>query len=257
VRFCLGHDGSLAIGAPAVNTFAFWPPMRGLGRYYELTITCRGEADEVTGYFINIRDIDAAARQTALPLIAAAVQGRRGAALGPLLRDIMLALDEPLNQTVAIVELALTPTYRLAIETDDMGTLLITNDYEFSAAHRLHAEQLSDDENRAVFGKCNNPAGHGHNYRVQVTVRGGLDATGEPVAIEKLDELVDRVAIEPLDHKHLNTDVPEFARLNPSVENIARVIYEMLSEPVKPLGVTLEQVKVWETGKTACTYRAT
>jgi 6-pyruvoyltetrahydropterin/6-carboxytetrahydropterin synthase len=255
----VGNDGSLAADAPVVNAYAFWPPMRGLGRYYELTITCRGEADRVTGYFINIRDIDTAVRRAALPMISDAVAGRRSDDLGPLLRDMLGAIDAALNSTVVQVEWALSPTYRIMIRKDGahpMGITLLTNEYEFSAAHRLHAPELSDEQNREIFGKCNHPSGHGHNYRVQVTVRQGTkDHSGPIVAVERLDELVDRVAIAPLDHKHLNVDVAEFKGMNTSVENIAKVVFEMLRGPVRELGVELEEVRVWETGKTSCIYR--
>ena len=253
IRFCLSADGTLATDAPAANTFAAWPPMRGLGRYFELEITCRGQADPGTGYFINIKTIDQAARKAALPLVSDAA--RTGQPAPELMRGIFSGVDAELGGCVVRVELSLTPTYRVAIEGADMDSVLISQQYEFAAAHRLNAPELSEAENRRIFGKCNNPAGHGHNYRIEVTVRSPIDAAGNCVAIEKLDELVDRAAVQKLDHKHLSVDVPEFARLNTSVENIARVVYGMLKDAARQLGVKLEQVRVWETGKTVCTYR--
>jgi 6-pyruvoyltetrahydropterin/6-carboxytetrahydropterin synthase len=255
IRFCLSHDGTLASDAPADNTYAAWPPMRGLGRYYELTVTCRGEVDPMTGFFMNIKRIDEAARAAALPLVARAAGTDRAARLGELLRDMMQALGRPLDQSVTALELGLTPTYSLRIESGAMDQALITQRYEFSAAHRLHAEELSAQENRRVFGKCNNPAGHGHNYHLEVTVRGPIGADGCVAPIEHLDALVNRAVIEKLDHKHLDQDVPQFASLNTTVENIARVIYGELREPLAGAGLELDQVRVWETGKTVCTYR--
>lgn len=255
VRFCLNPDGSLAADASRGNTFAAWPPMRGLGRYYELRVDCRGEADPVTGYFMNIKRIDEAARDTALPLVAGAAQGIRPASLGMLMRDIITELDVSLDRSVIAAALRLTPTYTITIEAPHMDRVLIHQRYEFSAAHRLHADELSDEENAEIFGKCNNPAGHGHNYRLEVAVRSPVDSEGGVAAIEKIDDLINETVIENLDHKHLNLDVPQFADLNPSVENIARVIHGMLADEVKRLGVELDQVKVWETAKTACTYR--
>ncbi|MGB0768997.1 MAG: 6-carboxytetrahydropterin synthase, partial [Phycisphaeraceae bacterium] len=132
--------------------------------------------------------------------------------------------------------------------------VLIRQRYEFSAAHRLHVQALSDRENREVFGKCNNPAGHGHNYRVEVAARCPIDDHGQTLDPADLDAVVDERCIERLDHKHLNDDVPEFADLNPSVENIVKVVWSMLDGKL-PGRATLDEVRVWETGKTVCAYR--
>jgi len=255
IRFCLAQDGSLSADAPRDNTYAAWPPMRGLGSYYELTVTCRGEADAATGYFMNIKRIDEAARAAGLPLVSAAAQSRDPAPLGRLLCDIIAAIDVELDRSVAAVALRLTPTYSLAIEKHSMAHVLVSQRYEFSAAHRLHAPALSDEENRRFFGKCNNPAGHGHNYQLEVTVRCPLDDRGSVLAAEQLDALVQRAIVEKLDHKHLDQDVPQFRGINTTVENIARVVYQMLRDEVPRVGVELDKVRVWETSKTVCTYR--
>ncbi len=101
------------------------------------------------------------------------------------------------------------------------------------------------------------PASHGHNYRVQVVVRVPIDPAGRTADSAELDAIVNRHAIELLDHKHLNSDVPQFAELNPSVENIVRVIWDMLNGPLAELGggSVLDELSVWETSKTVCTYR--
>lgn len=254
---------------PRDNTFAAWPAMRGLGRYYELDVTCRGDADPVTGYFINIKEIDRAVHENALPCFQRAMTDTGGdpgtypgayqgdVPMGGLMRNLITAIGPALNNTVIRAELRLTPTYQIAIRSHDMDHVLIRQQYEFSAAHRLHVDTLSDEQNRAVFGKCNNPAGHGHNYRLQVVVRVPIDLAGRTAQGADLDAIVNRHAIELLDHKHLNTDVSEFAELNPSVENIVRVIWGMLDEPLAGLGEGsgLEELSVWETSKTVCTYR--
>lgn len=255
VRFCLSGDrGDLA--APKDNTFSSWPAMRGLGRYYELAVTCRGVADAQTGYFINIKAIDEAVRERALPLLVERVADESRAAatpMGGLMRMLFGASDMALNGTVSEVRLVLTPTMSLAIERDDMDHVVMRQQYEFSAAHRLHVPTLSDEANRATFGKCNNPAGHGHNYRVEVAARCPIDAQGQTLEPAALDAIIDREAIEKLDHKHLNEDVPAFAELNPSVENIVRVVWQMLVGKL-PGDAKLDEVKVWETGKTVCSY---
>lgn len=235
--------------------------MRGLGRYYELTVVCRGEADPATGYFMNIKHIDTAVRTHGLPVFDAVLteyaSDPAAVPLGGLLRRLFDAVSPALGGTVEHLSLALTPRVRYAITRSDMAGVTIQQRYEFSAAHRLHVPGKSEAENRAIFGKCNNPAGHGHNYQVEVTVRCPVDNAGRTLDIDTLDQTVDRHAIERLDHKHLNVDVPQFADLNPSVEHIAQVVWGMLQAPVAALGdgVTLEAVSIWETGKTVCTYR--
>lgn len=231
--------------------------MRGLGRYYELMVTCRGEADAQTGYFINIKEIDEVVRSHAIPVLINQVADNAGAAvtpMGTLMRSLFSVIDPSLNETVAEVRLVLTPRLSFVIERNDMDTVVVRQQYEFSAAHRLHVPALSEDENRDIFGKCNNPAGHGHNYRIEVAVRHGIDEQGQALEPAILDGIVDREVIEKLDHKHLNVDVPEFTALNPSVENIVKVVWQMLVGRL-PDGYSLDEVKVWETGKTVCAYR--
>ncbi len=256
VRLCLNDADDLA--APRHNTFSAWPPMRGLGRYYELHVTCTGRPDPGTGYLVNIKHIDHAVHDHVLPLLRQALTGRVPVAMGSLMRRAFDALGAALPQRVAAMRLNLTPMVYLEVRpmpadaAADQVTL--AQQYEFSAAHRLHVPTLSDAENRKVFGKCNNPAGHGHNYRLEVAVACPMDAQGHVPPVEALDALVSDAVIDKLDHKHLNLDVPAFASLNPSVENIARVVHGWLAPRVGELGAALVHVKVWETGKTACTY---
>jgi len=254
VRFCLRGDGSLDADAPGDNTYAAWPAMRGLGRYYELHVTCAGAVDQPTGYMVNIKVIDQAVRRHVLPVIAEAA--RRGAdpPMGALMRGLIESLADRLPRAVARLTFQLTPTHSFSIEGNDMAHVTLAQQYDFSAAHRLHVPALSESENRDVFGKCNNPSGHGHNYKVEVAVRAPVGEDGTVIQVHQLDAVVDRTIIERFDHKHLNIDAAEFADLNPSVENIARTIYDLLTEPIKQLGAAVQHVRVWETEKTVCTY---
>lgn len=263
VRFCLTPDPG-DVDSPRDNTFAAWPAMRGLGRYYELHITCRGQADARTGYFINIKHIDTAVRDHLLPILRHAIRDESAAInlpMGGLMRDLINALQPQLDGQVSRLSLQLTPTLELALEpampTSTTDHVLLKQAYEFSAAHRLHVPEYSDQQNRQTFGKCNNPAGHGHNYRIQTVVRCPIDPHGHTLDPAALDAVVDQHVIEKLDHKHLNEDVPEFANLNPSVEHIAKVVWDFLAPAVDSelIGHTLDEVSVWETGKTVCTYR--
>jgi len=263
VRFCLndaapGGDASASASDPRRhNGYAGWPAMRGLGRYYQLQVRCAGHADAQTGYFINIKEIDRAFACCALPYLQQLIQEHHtgDAALGAIMRQLLERLQPALRSSIVALRLELTPFYSLTLESGDMSTIVIRQQFDFAAAHRLHVPSLSDQENRDIFGKCNNPAGHGHNYRLEVAVRAPLTAQGRILPVEALDTLVDDAVIQKLDHKHLNLDVPQFAGLNPSVENIAKVIYEMLLPRMGELSVKLEEVSVWETEKTVCTYR--
>lgn len=124
--------------------------------------------------------------------------------------------------------------------------------YRFAASHRLHSDALSAEENARVYGKCNNPYGHGHNYVLEISVSGALDpATGMIVNLADLDGFVEREVIEAFDHKSLNEDVPAFRGKVPTTENVCREIYQRLIHFPK---ARLERVRVEETSNNAFEY---
>lgn len=125
----------------------------------------------------------------------------------------------------------------------------------FNAAHRLHNEALSPDENRLIFGKCNNPNFHGHNYELIVKVTGDIDpVTGYVIDMKLLSDLINKWVIEKMDHKNLNLDVTEFRSLNPTAENMAMVIFSILREKID---VRFElQVRLYETERNYVEYPA-
>jgi 6-pyruvoyltetrahydropterin/6-carboxytetrahydropterin synthase len=123
----------------------------------------------------------------------------------------------------------------------------ITRVVGFSAAHRYHSDALSDEENRRVFGKCNRPHGHGHNYRLEVTVGGPVDpVTGMVMNLADLDRLLKEQVVEPLDHSFLNHDVEHFATVVPTSENIVLWLRERLRPFMDGLGVRLESLRLYE-----------
>lgn len=279
VRFCINpqpaHTTQPA-GRPAppdtgesilagTNGFAGKPAMAGLGRYYELDLTARGTPDPHTGYLINIKDLDAAARLAFIPAVIHACHTR------PTTDPAALLLErfEPLARAVAAsphatliaARFRLTPTFSVE-RTADMPAhaVVIRQRFDFAAAHRLHAPHLTDQQNRDTFGKCNNPAGHGHNYQLEPAVRVAVGAEGIPsLSLAALEQLVERHLIDPFDHTHLNLDTPDFnlaTGLNPSVENIAAVFYQRLAPAVRNAGAELLTMTVWETDRTSCTYPA-
>jgi 6-pyruvoyltetrahydropterin/6-carboxytetrahydropterin synthase len=109
----------------------------------------------------------------------------------------------------------------------------ITRKIEFAASHRYNNPALSAEENRRIFGKCNNPHGHGHNYILEVTVAGDPDPmTGMVLDLKELKELLEKEVMQRMDHRHLNYEVPELAGKIPTCENIARVIWELLEPKI-------------------------
>lgn len=130
----------------------------------------------------------------------------------------------------------------------------LTRRYRFSASHRLHSARLSESENRQVYGKCNSPYGHGHDYVLEVSLGGPVDEkTGRVVSIESLDRLVGEQILRAFDHKNFNVEVPEFAEVPPTTENLAYEIRRRLREnwPAAFPGTppTLERIRVHETGR--------
>ena len=123
----------------------------------------------------------------------------------------------------------------------------LTRRYRFAASHRLHTARLSEAENKRVYGKCNNPYGHGHNYVLEVTVTGPVDPrTGMIANLAELDTFVQREVIEPFDQKFLNEEVVEFREQVATTENVCREIFRRLKD--FPLA-TLERVWIQETSK--------
>ncbi|MEW6249567.1 MAG: 6-carboxytetrahydropterin synthase [Planctomycetota bacterium] len=259
VRFSVDRDwaGHVAFTRPISNSWGGWPSAVGIVPYLQLRATLAGEPDPLTGYLCNISVIDDLLRRHAIPFAADALKehGWRMPA-EHLLEHVweQVAPETPANAPLARLELRPTPFLSYAIEREDPAMILLTQQFEFSAAHRLHVPELADDENRRIFGKCNNPRGHGHNYIVEVTVAGTPDPRhGAVLPLPRFEQVVQERVIQRLDHKHLNEDTAAFRDVNPSVENIARVIWGMLAEHVAP--AKLHAVRVWETPKTCAEYR--
>ena len=120
----------------------------------------------------------------------------------------------------------------------------LTRRYMFSASHRLHSDAMSEEANRAIYGKCNNPYGHGHNYALEVTVSGQVDANGMVCNLVDLDTFVGSEVLERFDHVNLNLR-PEFASDVPTTENLCIRIYDILNRGFYP--AHLEKVRLEET----------
>ena len=136
-------------------------------------------------------------------------------------------------------------------------TVEITRREEFSASHRLHNPALSEQENRRLYGICNNPNGHGHNYEVEVTVRGEIPAdTGMVMNLADLMRILRERVLPQVDHKHLNHDVPFLEGIIPTAENLAVTLWDQIEPEVKRFeGCRLHRIKLYESRNSFVEYR--
>ncbi len=135
-----------------------------------------------------------------------------------------------------------------------MAKVYVTRRLHFNAAHRLHCNQLDEATNERIYGLCNNPNGHGHNYDLEVTVAGDPDpVTGMVIDLKDLKEIVTRKLIDKVDHKHLNHDVDFLSSIVPTAENLAIAFWQQLVDALKPN--QLVELKLYETPRNIAVYR--
>ena len=133
-----------------------------------------------------------------------------------------------------------------------MPTVTVTRRVHFNAAHRLHIPSLSEDQNRKLFGLCNNPNFHGHNYELDISVTGPIDpATGYVADLGEVKRIAEQLVVGRLDHRNLNLDVPELRESNPTTENVAVLIWRLLDGK---LPGRLTRIVLWETPRNYVTY---
>jgi 6-pyruvoyltetrahydropterin/6-carboxytetrahydropterin synthase len=133
----------------------------------------------------------------------------------------------------------------------------ITRREEFSASHRLHNPALSAEENRRLYGICNNPNGHGHNYEIEVTVRGEVPGrTGMVMNLTDLARILRERVLPRVDHKHLNLDVPFLAEVNPTAENVAVALWHQIEPELRSFeGCRLHRIRLFESRNSYVDYR--
>lgn len=232
-----------------------WASPYNHGHNYVLDVRCAGAVDPNSGMVVNIKDIDAVLLQKVksrfdqksindeIPEFA-----ERSSCIENLLIYIadLLADSIPVGARLTGLRLEEMPT--LYGEWDAKTNMItLTRTYEFAASHRLDSASLSAAENLSIFGKCNNPNGHGHNYLLEVTVTGEPNsATGMICDVTALDDVVHRSVVDRYDHKNLNLDLPEFSGKNPTSEVVAQQIFETL-QPVVP--AALVRVRLHETAR--------
>lgn len=238
------------------NAWAGSPVATELAPFVITRVIVSGEPDPTTGYLCDIKVLDDWMREQVLPVLRQSVASAQPSLFlshAVLQAAGQLAGAAPKGTTWESLEVRVSPYLCWSTTKEILPMVRLTEQFEFSAAHRLHCRSLSEDENRGIFGKCNNPNGHGHNYFVDVTIEGTPDAsTGLLMPPGRFEEIVQHEVISLLDHKHLNQDTSQFADLNPSVENIALVIWKRLDGLLAP--ARLANVRVYETAKTWVDY---
>ncbi len=134
-----------------------------------------------------------------------------------------------------------------------MPTVTVTRRMTFNAAHRVHNPELSDEENRATFGKCNNPNWHGHNYVLEVSVAGEIDErTGYVVDLGVVKDVVQQAVVDHLDHRNLNLEVEFMRGVIPTTENLVVACWRMLEPRLRP--ARLRRLRLWETENHSAEY---
>lgn len=266
VTFSSGHRYWLNSLTPEENRAKFgkWASPYNHGHNYVLDANVSGPVNETNGMVVNIKVIDdilkggivAEFDQKSLNDEVAYFSNRSPSlenlldyVRGKLLREgvlpSMVALD-----SLRIEEMpTLWASWTRSRHENRNEMISLTRSYEFAASHRLHAPALSDKENLALFGKCNNPMGHGHNYVLEVTVTGEPDPTTGMIAdLTKLDTSVHQLVVDRYDHKNLNEDIEEFAGKPTTSEMVAAEIFRRLDGQVP---ARLAKVRLWETARNA------
>jgi 6-pyruvoyltetrahydropterin/6-carboxytetrahydropterin synthase len=234
----------------------------GHGHDYLCEVTVSGETDPETGIVLNLVDLKRLLEECVVEpldrefLTAMHPFCRGQVPTGENLVRLIWRVLEPSLVGAQLNRVRLEESDDLRVEClrkDNDLMVFLTRTYEFSAAHRLHSPHLTDERNQEIFGKCNNPYGHGHNYRVDVTVQGPVDErTGMMVDLAYLDRVVNEEIVARYDHKNLNLDTEEFRELNPTSENLVKVVWRRLAPRLKsPL---LYRVTVHETDRNVFSY---
>jgi len=237
----------------------------GHGHNYLLEVTVAGEVDAQTGMVVNLYDLKQVLKQVLeefdhkhLNLDTPYFKGRiptteniagvlwRMLAARPAigaLEQVRLFEDEDLFAEVTGADVK---------SGGEHGRASVTRRYHFSAAHRVHSERLSPAENRRLYGRCDSPSAHGHNYELSVSVRGGISPdTGMVVDLPTLDRLVQERVVQRFDHQDLNRD-PDFSARPPTGENLTRLVWTLLVESI-PAG-RLERIGLVETRGSSYSY---
>ena len=245
--------------ARPANSWSGWPGTTLVAPFLVMQCEVAGVPDSQTGYLCNIKELDALLRGVVTERLIPEFQSGQS-----IEKMLVTTFEEALSRwdrnpasakaSLRSISVNASPFLSFSIHSASPQMISMTQQFEFSAAHRLHCEELSDEENIALFGKCNNPNGHGHNYVLSVTLKGDAHPdSGMLISLDRFESIVKELIVDRLDHKHLNEDIEYFGKTIPSVENIAIAIWNWLDGQFGD--AALEAVRVYETPKTWAEYR--
>jgi 6-pyruvoyltetrahydropterin/6-carboxytetrahydropterin synthase len=228
----------------------------GHGHNYELFVRMYGDIDD-QGMVLNLSNVKHVIKKE----VTAQLDGRlindtwpEFTQTLPTTENIARQIWQRLANHLPIVSITLYEHPELFAEYlgNEMEAFLTVGTH-FSAAHRLALDSLSLAENTEIYGKCARVNGHGHNYHLDVTVKGEMDPrTGMVVDLVALHKLIDEKAVEPLDHTFLNKDIAHFQNIVPTAENIAVYIAKLLDQPIRDLGAELHKINLVESPNNSC-----
>jgi 6-pyruvoyltetrahydropterin/6-carboxytetrahydropterin synthase len=228
----------------------------GHGHNYELYVSMLGELDQY-GMVLNLSDVKQVIKKEVTSQLDASYLNDTWPEFKdtlPTTENIARLIWQRLAPHLPLVSIQLYEHPRLWAEYKGAGMeAYLTVGTHFSAAHRLALPELSFEENSEIYGKCARPNGHGHNYHLEVTVKGEIHPkTGMLVELTELHKVIEDAVVEPFDHTFLNKDISYFANVVPTAENIAVYIAQLLKTPIQELGATIHRVKLVESPNNSC-----
>jgi 6-pyruvoyltetrahydropterin/6-carboxytetrahydropterin synthase len=257
-QFSASHRYWLPELSEAENFQRFGPTARfpGHGHNYVLYVSMVGELDEY-GMVLNLSDVKHVIRQEATGQLDFSYLNEAWPEFQrtlPTTENIARVIWQRLAPHLPLTRIQLFEHPELWADYLGNGMeAYLTISTHFSAAHRLARPDLSFEENCNIYGKCARPHGHGHNYHLEVTVKGEIDPrTGMIVDLAALQQAIEDVVVEPFDHTFLNKDIAYFEKVVPTAENIAVYIRELLRQPVRELGAKLHKIKLIESPNNSC-----
>ena len=255
IRFFLSAENAPQAAGPVLNSWSGWPSSKTVAPFLSLQCTLQGQIDPRTDYVCNVKQVDAILRQH----VICDVWTKLGDRLAATTPEVLLKAfwhsaiaHVPEGTTLSELRLCVSPFLSFTLNQARFPMIQASQQFEFSASHRLHNLALSDEENRQLYGKCNNPHSHGHNYVLEISLELTPDQA-QNYSTTQTEQIVKSKVIDRLDHRHLNVEVAPFDRLNPTVENIAVTIWDWLVGEFSE-SIRLSRVRVYETPKTWADY---
>jgi 6-pyruvoyltetrahydropterin/6-carboxytetrahydropterin synthase len=265
-QFSASHRYWLPELTEAENIERFGPTANfpGHGHNYVLYVSMEGDLDEY-GMVLNLSDVKQVIKKEVTSQLDFSYLNDAWAEFQqtlPTTENIARVIWQRLAPHLPLVRIQLFEHPELWAEYEGNGMeAYLTISTHFSAAHRLALPTLTLEQNSEIYGKCARVNGHGHNYHLEVTIKGEIDPrTGMIADLVAFQKAVDELVVEPMDHTFLNKDIPYFAEVVPTAENIAVYIRDVLKQPIRDIGAKLHKVKLIESPNNSCevycTYEA-